>query len=163
MSLNNHHSTLPPETREAISAALEAMAAYHSEVAASSEKVVAKMSAAARVLGWPQPIISGMATQIESVTKMQIQMINHMMQSWEAQLNSPNPIARLPVEMLSKLQSWPGLQSVGQWPNADAFKGMSANPAQFWTQMGEQWQKNWAHVMTQWTESSRGKKPSDRG
>ena len=33
----------------------------------------------------------------------------------------------------------------------EAFKAMSVNTAQFWTRMGEQWQKDWAQMMmSQW-------------
>ena len=156
MPLRNLDPKMTPEAREAITAALDAMATCHSEMAASSGKVVEKMGAGAPALGWPEPIVRGMSTQIQSVTKMQIQMIDHIMDAWQAQLNSPNPMAQFPTEMLTKLQGWPGLQSTGQWPNAAAFNGMSANPMQFWMQLGEQWQKNWAQVMTQWTSSGRG-------
>ena len=87
--------------------------------------------------------------QIQSATKMQIQMIDHIMESWEAQMKSPHPMAQVPSEILAKLQSWPGLNAAGGWPGADSFNGMSADPMRFWSQLGEQWQKNWAQMMTQ--------------
>ena len=149
MPLRHLNPLLTAEAREAVTAAMDAMAECHNETAASSEKVVTKMADAARILGWPEPIIKGMTTQIQSATKMQTQMIDHIMEAWEAQMKSPNPMAQFPSEILAKLQAWPGLQSAGQWPGADAFNGMAADPMRFWTQMGEQWQKNWAQVMTQ--------------
>ena len=150
MPLRHFNPNLTAEGRKAISAAFDAMATCHAEMAASSEKVVEKMADAARVLGWPDPIISGITTQIRSVTKMQTQMIDHIMDACEAQVNSPNPMAQVPSEMLSKLQSWPGLFSPGQWPGTEAFNGMTADPVQFWVHLGEQWQKNWAQMMRQW-------------
>lgn len=153
MPLRHFSPKLTAEAREATSAAFDAMGTFHAEIAAASDKVVAKMGDAARALGWPEPIISGMTTQIQSVTKMQIQMIDHLMDACEAQLKSPNPMAHLPSEMLSKLQSWPGLLSSGQWPDMTAFNGMPADPVQFWMHLGEQWQKNWAQAMKLWAGS----------
>ncbi len=150
MPLNNFDPKLSPEAREAISAAFDAIATFHGELAASSEKVVGKMGNAARAVGWPEPIVSGMATQIQSLTKMQQQMMDHLIDAWQAQISSPNPMAQMPSVMLSKLQSWPGMLAPGTWPGAEAFTAASSNPVQFWTQLGEQWQKNWAQMMTQW-------------
>jgi len=45
-------------------------------------------------------------------------------------------------------------------PDAEALKAMSVNPFQFWSRMGEQWQKNVAHIMmSQWAESSKRNVP----
>jgi len=153
MPLRHFSPKLSAEAREAISAAFDAMTTFHAETASSSDKVVAKMGDAARALGWPEPIISGITMQIQSVTKMQIQMIAHLMDACEAQLNSPNPMAHLPSEMLSKLQSWPGLFPSGGWPDTVAFNGMPVDPVKFWMHLGEQWQKNWAQSMNQWSGS----------
>ena len=50
------------------------------EMSASSEKVVTKMPTR---LGWPEPIIKGMTTQIQSATKMQTQMTDVMLPARE--------------------------------------------------------------------------------
>jgi hypothetical protein len=75
MPLRDFNPKLSDEAREAISAAFDAIAECHNEVAASSEKVVTKIAQAARVLGWPDQVVSGMINQMQSVTKMQIRMI----------------------------------------------------------------------------------------
>ena len=65
---------------------------------------------------------------------MQIQMMDHTMEVWREQI-----------------KSWPSRSPPDNWLDAEAFKAMSVNTAQFWTQMGEQWQKNWAQMMmSQW-------------
>jgi hypothetical protein len=134
MPLRDFNPKLSDEAREAISAAFDAIAECHNEVAASNAKVVTKIAQAARVLGWPDQVVSGMINQMQSVTKMQIQMMDHTMEVWREQI-----------------KSWPSRSSPGNWLDAETFKAMSVNTAQFWTRMGEQWQKNWAQMMmSQW-------------
>src|SRR5215831_6398243 len=87
---------LSGEARKAVNAAFDAMSTWRIETANSSEKnsrqVIEKMAAAARALGWPEQIVDATRTQLQSVTKMQIQMIDHMMDAWEQQIKSPNPM-----------------------------------------------------------------------
>src|SRR6267142_51261 len=65
---------------------------------------------------------------------MQIQMMDHTMEVWRQQI-----------------KSWPSRSSPGNWLDAETFKAVPDNTAQFWTRMGEQWQKNWAQMMmSQW-------------
>jgi hypothetical protein len=44
-----------------------------------SEQVIEKMAAAARALGWPEQIVDATRAQMQSITKMQIQTMDHMM------------------------------------------------------------------------------------
>ena len=134
MPLRDFNPKLSDEAREAVSAALDAIAECHNEVAASRKKVVTKIAQAARVLGWPGQVVSGMVNQMQSVTKMQIQMMDHTMEVWR-----------------EHIKSWPSRSSPENWLDAETFKAMSVNTAQLWTRMGEQWQKNWAPMMmSQW-------------
>jgi hypothetical protein len=139
---------LSDEARQAVNAAFDAMSAWRIEMANSNEKnserVIEKMAAAARALGWPEQIVDATRAQLQSITKMQIQMMDQMMDAWEEQIKSPNPMAA-PSAMLSKLKSLPGASPAGSWANADAFSVM--NPIQFWVQFAEQWQKAWADAM----------------
>jgi hypothetical protein len=131
------------EVRAAINAALDAMAECHKVFAASNEKVVAKVAEAARVLGWPDHVVSGVVNQIQSVAEMQIKMIDHTLDIWREQI-----------------KTWPSLTSAGHWPDADALKAMSVDPVQYWTGFGEQWQKNWAQtMMSDWAKSSKRNTP----
>src|SRR5438552_13316420 len=66
------------------------------------------------------PATDATHAQLQSITKMQIQMIDQMMDIWEEQIKSPNPITASSA-MLSKLKSLPGAGPAGTWPNADAF------------------------------------------
>jgi hypothetical protein len=83
--------------------------------------------------------------QLQSITKMQIQVMDHMMDVWEEQIKSPNPMTA-PSTMLSKLKSLPGVPA-GTRPSADALAGAAMNPMQFWVQWAEQCQKAWADAV----------------
>ena len=140
---------LSDEARQAVNAAFDAMSAWRIETAKGNEKnseqVIEKMAAAARALGWPEQIVDATRAQVHSITKMQIQMMDHMMDVWEEQIKSPNPMSAPPT-MLSKLKSLPGVPA-GTWPNADALAGAAMNPMQFWVQWAEQCQKAWADAV----------------
>lgn len=151
MPLHHFNPKLSDEAREAISAAFDSVTTFHTELASSSEKVVTKMAHAARVLGWPEPVVNGVTAQVAGMTKMHIEMMTHLMEAWQEQINSPNPMAHIPLVMLSKLQSWPGPLPAGTWPDAATFAKMAENPAEFWVTFGQQWQKNWAQMMTAWS------------
>jgi hypothetical protein len=99
---------LSDEARKAVNAAFDAMSAWRTETVSNSEKnsetVIEKMAAAARALGWPEQIVDASRAQMQSITKMQIQTVDHMMDAWEEQIKSPGS----PSAMLSKLKSLPG-------------------------------------------------------
>jgi hypothetical protein len=145
---------LSNEARNAVNAAFDAMSTWRIETAKNSEKnmeqVIDKMAAAARALGWPQEIVETTRVQMLSITKMQIQAMDHVMDAWEEQIKSPGPMAG-PSAMLSKLKSLPGFGPAGSWPGADALQS-AANPMQFWMQLAEQWQKATADAMALWTK-----------
>lgn len=154
MALIDFNPKITAEAKEAITTAFDSMNKFRAEMAASSDKVVMKFADAARTVGWPPAVIDGITTQIQSASKMQIQMMDRLMDACEAQMKSGNPMAQVPTEMLSKLQSWPGMPQ-GGFPGAEAFKDAAADPMKFWMQMGEQWQKNWAQMMSEWTKMGR--------
>ena len=141
---------LSDEARQAVNTAFDAMSAWRIDIANSNEKnseqVIEKMAAAARALGWPEQIVDATRAQLQSITKMQIQIIDQMMDIWQEQIKSPNPMAATSA-MPSKLKSLPGASPAGTWPNANAFAGAAMNPMQFWVQVAEQWQKAWADAM----------------
>jgi hypothetical protein len=140
---------LSDEARQAVNAAFDAMSAWRIDAAKSNEKnsqqLIEKLAAAAQALGWPEQIVDATRAQIQSITKMQIQMMDRMMDVWEEQIKSPNPMTAS-SEMLSKLKSLPGVPT-GTWPNAKALAGATMNPMQLWVQWAEQCQKAWADAV----------------
>jgi hypothetical protein len=139
---------LSDETRKAVSAAFEAMSTWRSEIVNNSEKnveqVIDKMGAAARALGWPEQIIDTTRTQLQSITRMQVETMDRMMDVWEEQIKSPNPSA-----IMSKLTFLPNFGPAGSWSNSDR----AGNPFQLYMQLAQQWQKAWADAAALWSQS----------
>ena len=106
---------LSDDARKAVNAAFEAMSTWREEIVneKNSEQVIEKMAEAARELGWPEQIVDATRMQMEAITKIQIQTMDHMMDTWEEQIKSPNSSST----MLSKLTSLPSFGPVGSWPN----------------------------------------------
>jgi len=140
---------LSDETRKAVSAAFEAMSTWRSEIVNNSEKnieqVIEKMAAATRALGWPEQIVDTTRTQLQGITKMQIETMDRMIDVWEEHIKSPNPSA-----MMSKLTFLPSFGPAGNWPIADVSQA-ALNPFRSYMQFVEQWQKAWADVMASWS------------
>ena len=142
---------LSNEARDAVNAAFDAMSTWRTETVNNNEKnlaeVIEKMAAAARALGWPEQIVDATRSQMQSVTKTQIQVMDQMVDAWEEQIKSPNPSA-----MLSKLNSLAGFGPAGTWANAADMSAM--NPMHFFMQFMEQWQKAWSDGMAFWTKAA---------
>ena len=144
---------LSDDAREAVNAAFEAMSTWRNEIVNSeknSEQVIEKMAEAARELGWPEPIVDATRMQMEAITKMQIQTMDRMMDTWEEQIKSPNSSST----MLSKLTPLLNFEPVGSWPNADNPQMAALNPFQFYMQVAQQWQKAWADAMASWAKAN---------
>jgi hypothetical protein len=147
---------LSNEARDAVNAAFDAMSTWRTETVDTSEKnleqVIEKMAAAGRALGWPEQIVDATQSQMQTVTKTQIQMMDQMMDAWEEQIKSPNPSA-----MLSKLKSLSSFGRAGGWPNLGDVS--TTNPMQFSMQFVEQWQKVWSDSMAFWTKAASSRWP----
>jgi hypothetical protein len=98
----NFNPMLPPglsdEARKAVNAAFDAMSTWRTETVNNSEKdlerVIDKMAAAARALGWPEEIADATRGQMQSITKMQIQMMDQMMMLGRSRSNHRAPHRR---------------------------------------------------------------------
>ena len=151
-------SKLSEEARRAVNEVFDAMSTWRTETVNSSEKngeqVIEKMAAAARALGWPEQIVEAIRAQLQSVTKMQIQALDQMMDAWEEQIRSPGSSA-----MLSKLRSLPGLGAAGSWPTTGGLSGVPVNPLQLWIELTQQWQKAFTDAMGFWDKAARSGGP----
>jgi hypothetical protein len=150
---------LSDEARKAVNAAFDAMSTWRIEIVDNSEKnseqVIEKMAAAAQALGWPEQIVDASRAQMQSITKMQIQTMDQMMDAWEEQIKSPNPMTASPSAMLLKLKPLPSISPAGSWPNADTFQMAAMNPMQFWMQVADQSQKACTDAMAFWVKASK--------
>ena len=96
MSSRNFNPMLAPglsdEARKAVKSAFDAMSTWRTEIVNDNEKnlerVIDKIAVAARALGWPEEIANTTREQMQTINKMQIQMMDHMMDAWEGQLSS---------------------------------------------------------------------------
>ena len=143
---------LSDEARKAVNAAFDAMSTWRTETVNNSEKsferVVDKMAAAARALGWPEGIVDATRAQMEGITKMQMQTMDQMMDAWEEQIKSPSSSSAI----LSKLQSISSFSPAGSWPVAQ----MAAfNPFGVYMQIAQQWQKTWSDAMGVWANGNK--------
>jgi hypothetical protein len=91
---------------------------------------------------------------MQSLTKMQIETMDWIMDAWEEQIKSASPLTNA-AAMLSKLRSLPGSGPAARLSDAEAM-----NPFQFWVQFAEQWQKASADAMAFW---AKGGRPADKG
>lgn len=158
MPLSAFNPTLSKEAQEAVSNAFDAVAEWNKELGSSTENVVKKMAIAARAVGWPDPVVTAITSHVQSITQLHLHMMNHILDAWQEQMKSSTPVGAFPAAMLSRLQSWPGFNGTSGWPSIEAFNGFSKNPGQFWMQIGEQWQKNWAQSIAAWTEFGKSQK-----
>lgn len=146
------------EPRDAVNAALKAMATWRNEIANANQnngkRVIEKMAAAATALGWPDQIVDASRTQLQNIVEMQIKTMDHMMDAWEEQVKLPNPMIASRSAMLVKLKSLPGFTATASWPSAEAFQKAAMNPLQMWMQLAEQWQKSLADTITFWSKTT---------
>ena len=147
-SRNLNVSGLSDEARKAVKVAFDAMSAWRTEIVNSEkniEGVVDKIAAGARALGWPAEVVDTTRAQMQAMNKMQLQMMDRMIEVWEEQIKLPNPSSA----MLSKLTSVSTLSPAGGWPgSANAFE-----PFGVYMQIAQQWQKAWANAMSPWIKN----------
>src|SRR5262249_60484957 len=102
-NFNSMAPGLSDEARKAVKAVVDAMSAWRTEIMNNSEKnlerVIDKVAVAA--LGWPEEIAETARAQMQTINKMQLQTMDHMMAAWEEQIKSPSQ----PSAILSKLKS----------------------------------------------------------
>lgn len=139
---------LSDETRRTVNAAFDAMSQWRDEVSASNERYTAsvfdKMGQAARALGWPDNLVNASRDQFQQVSKMQVHMIDQIMDAWQQQLKSPGAMPSMP--------SMGGMPGMPQMPGMPGFGEMPLAPVQFWMQAAEMWQKSWQSAMSQWID-----------
>jgi hypothetical protein len=112
----------------------------------SSEKVIDKIAAAARALGWPEQIVDATRTQLQSITKLQVQMMDQMMDAWEEEIKSPNPSSAI----LSRLNSLSNPGAAESWPPASHMSPL--NPFEIYMHFAGQWQKALREATALWSK-----------
>lgn len=146
------------ETRKAMNAAFDALSEWRDEISSTAErnasKVFDKMGAAAKAAGWPDSVIEATKSNMQQMSKMQLQMMDQVMDAWTEQMKSPGKFTfgnaftkGVPGMQMSQGfgQVLPGL------PQMDMSKfGFGTNPMapfQFWMEASQLWQKQWADAV----------------
>lgn len=161
-------NALGEEQRKAMTAAFDAMSNWRQELNSMQEKnsaaVFDKMSSAAKSLGWPSEFVDLTRQQIQSVTKMQTQAIEQVMDVWEKQATgaaSAGAKMELPkFPSFPGMPTFPGMPSFGGTPGGSMFPGMPdmgtpMMPLQLWMQAAEMWQKSFQQAMESWTDAQK--------
>jgi hypothetical protein len=142
--------SLDREGREAVNAVFDALSAWREEVAAStarySQTVLDKMTTAATAMGWPKEVVDASRKHFEQASKMQTNMIDHLMDAWQEQLKSP-----MPSLFNVQLPRFPGM-GLGASQNST----FQIAPVQVWMDAAEVWQRNWASAWSMWTGQAAG-------
>lgn len=83
----------PEEAKKAYTAAVDALSGWRNELAdvadRNSSTVFDKMGAAAKTMGWPADMVDMTKMQMQQGTKMQLQMMDQVMDVWEQQMKTP--------------------------------------------------------------------------
>ena len=104
---------LSDETRKAMNSAFDAMSDWRNDLSTITDKnstaVFDKMGAAAKAMGWPSDFVDMTRQQMQSASKMQMQMMDQLMDVWEQQMKSPGS----PISM-------PKMGGTGGFPDLEA-------------------------------------------
>ena len=116
---------LDAKTREAFNKTFDAMSEWRDEIAGSTERYAERVfdtfAVAARGVGWPASLVETTKIQLLQASKMQTQMMDRLMETWQDQLKSPVS----PGQFLGKFT---------QGASGTGLENAMANPEQFWMQ-----------------------------
>jgi hypothetical protein len=159
---------LNEETRKTMNAAFDALSDWRNDIQTTAEKnsavVFDRMSAAAKAMGWPSDVVDMTRQQMQATNKLQLQMMDQVMDFWEQQMKSPGSPMQAPktpgfgfpgafAGMGGAAQSFPSFPGMPSFPGFDLSSMPMMNPVQFWMQAAEMWQKNWQQAMNAWMEA----------
>mgnify|MGYP000983964028 CR=1 FL=1 len=158
------------DARKAMNAAFDALSEWRNEMAGVAERnsstVFDKMGAAAKAVGWPADFVDMTRQQMQQASKVQLQLMDQIMDVWESQMKQPGSPFKVPdafkglglgfqnpfaAGMTGGFPGFGGSTGFPMFPGFDA-ANMPANPMQFWMQAAEMWQKNWQQAFSHWME-----------
>jgi hypothetical protein len=136
----------PEEAKKAYSQAIDAMSGWRNELAdvadRNSSTVYDKMGAAAKTMGWPSDLVDMTKSQMQQGTKMQLQMMDQIMDVWEQQMKTPGaPVAGVKMPEMPAFQNpfaaftggngqagFPGMPDFTKMMTGGMMPGMGAMP-----------------------------------
>ncbi|MBL8566463.1 MAG: hypothetical protein JNM89_12170 [Hyphomicrobiaceae bacterium] len=148
------------EARRAINTAFDALNDWRNDMAAANERYSAKvfdqMSAATRAMGMPDEIVSATRQQLQNASRMQLQMMEQVMDVWKQQLRDPSSAMNMSSDFMKNMPDFTKGFDMGALSGMGSMPGMSMAPFQMWMQAAEMWQKNWASAMSFWAKGPQG-------
>ena len=122
------------DMRDGVIAALDALSNWRHEVETANERclgeVLDRTSAIARSMGWPDQAVSTTREYLEKTSKVQVEMIDQIMDGWKQQLKSGTAPTAIPTSFAG--------QGAGAMPEISPLA-----PWNFWLQAAEMWQRTW--------------------
>ena len=170
---------LSEDAKKAMGGAIDAMSSWRNEIASITDRnsnvVYDKMAVAAKSVGWPAEFVDMTTKNMQAASKMQMQAMDHVMESWQQQMKNPGSFS-MPSAMsnpfLEQMKNMPGFGGSGamgfpqmpHFPGMPNFPGMASMPGmpdmtqmpmplQFWMQTAEMWQKTWQQAISGWMEA----------
>ncbi len=114
---------LSDEARKAMNGAFDALSDWRNDLSTITDKnssvVFDKMGAAAKAMGWPGDFVDMTRQQMQTASKMQLQMMDQLMDVWEQQMKSPGSPIQMPK--MGGMGGFPGM-----FPGAFAGMGGAA-------------------------------------
>lgn len=153
------------EVQSALTSAFEAMCDWRQDAANQAErhgnKVFDRMGTAAKAMGWPAELVDMTRQQMQQASRMQIQVLDQVMDAWEQQVKNPGAgLQMVPGGNGSPFQfpnfgNMPGMPGMGMldMKNMPDFGTLPTAPLQFWMQAAEMWQKSWQQALSSWMEA----------
>lgn len=164
---------LSEDARKAAGAAFDALTQWRDEMAKANEnysqKVFEQMAQASRAMGWPENMIDQARAQMQEASRMQLHMMDQLMDAWSKQIKSPDMTMPSPNDFMEQMKRFqqmsaggmPGMPGMSGMPGMGAMPGMTGMamaPFQMWMQAAEMWQRNMATAMSMWSSNLDGKK-----
>ena len=122
------------DMRDGVIAALDALSNWRHAVETANERrlgeVLDRTSAIARSMGWPDQAVSTTREYLEKTSKVQVEMIDQVMDGWKRQLRSATAPMAIPSSFTGHLPAaMPEFNPLAPW--------------NFWLQAAEMWQRTW--------------------
>ena len=135
MASSSDFANIPGMTREmrdGVISAFDALSNWRDEVETANERclgeVLDRTSAIARSMGWPDQAVSTTREYLEKTSKVQVEMIDQIMDGWKQQLKSATAPMAFPGSFTGQIP--------GATPEFSAFA-----PWNLWLQAAEMWQR----------------------
>lgn len=145
-------TSLSSDTRQAVTAAFEALEKWRDEIFSVNERhlttVLDEMAALQRAMGWPDHFIIAAKDHLTKASKTQTYMIDQIMDAWERQLKSSSSSSGLPESFKFQTPSLFGPPLIDPASEIMRLQELSLAPFKLWMQSAEMWQRSWADIMS---------------